>query len=359
MESISQVSQPEQPQESAGCLSEVGWFFSGAVLPMGSLMFYRKAAQKSVGKAMLFFFVFTSVIACLLTVGAAIALSSASSEIRKAYESGQVPEIKISAGVAEVDGQQPLVLLDDTNSQGDRIFVALDTTGKIARIDESRYDQGLLLTRTDLHFLNKGDYQILPLSEINSAFNQDPLLINADTVTQAWGTFSAVIAVVALIFLWLWHFVFRLMIIAIYALVLWGIVSLARPGTGFSPVIISGLYAIVPAMYIAHLFSRSGFSFPGLQSFFLLIFWVIGLVASLMDHPMLKAERPLRGWTALIGAPMLLLFTVDLIKAIPAPYGAPALWAAFILTFIALAGARVFFRFQESQTPPSSTIPTL
>jgi hypothetical protein len=354
MEIMSQMPQSQQPQENAGCLSEVGWFFSAAVLPMGSLTFYRKAARKSVGNAMLFFFVFTSIIACLITAGTTLALYSVSSEIQKAYESGKVPEITISNGVTEVNGQQPFVLVDREDSQGQPILIAVDTTGKLSEIDKSVYDQGFLLTRTDLHILNKGDYQIVPLSEINKAFEKDPLIINAETVTQAWATFSIVFAVIALIGLWLWHFVFRLMIIAMYALVLWGIVAMARPGTGFSPILISGLYAIVPAIYISHLFSRSGFTFPGVQSIFLFIFWTIGLIASLVDHPMLKAERPLREWTALIGAPMLIVFMVDSVKALPEPYGVAVLWVVFILTFITLAGARAFFRFQESQSPPGA-----
>jgi hypothetical protein len=210
-----------------------------------------------------------------------------------------------------------------------------------------------LLTRTELHVLNQGKYQNVPLSEINKMVGQDPLIINADTVTKAWGTLSAILMLLALVGLWLWHFVFRLMVIAMYALVLWGIVALMRPKTGFGPIIISGLYAVVPAIYISHLFSRSGFTFPGLQSFFLFIFWIIGLVASLMDHPLLNAERPLRLWTAFIGVPMLILFIVDAIVAIPAPYGGIALWALTILTFIALAGVRAFFRYQDNQ-PPSA-----
>lgn len=355
MESISQTPQLEENHKTnPGCLSEIGWFFSGAILPMGSVSFYLKATQKNVGSAILFFFFFTSMIACLLTVNFGISMFSVSSEIQKAYENGSIPEIVIANGAAEVDGQQPIILLDGTSEQGETIIVALDTTGKINTIDEARYDQGFLLTRTELHILNRGEYQKVPLSEINAAFEQDPLVIDADTVTQAWGILSVIIIVLALIFLGLWHFVFRLMIITMFALIIWGIASIIRPNTGFGPVIISGLYAIVPAIYISHLFSRANFTFPGLQTFFFIIFWAIGLIASLTNHPLLSAERPLRLWTALIGAPMLILFIVDLIKTIPAPYGVILLWLAAILTLITLAGVRLFFRYQDSQ--PSSTL---
>lgn len=349
MESIPQITQQEQSQTNSGCFSEIGWFFSGAVLPMASLAFYRKATQKSVGKAVLFFFVFTSVIACLLTTSVTIAMFSLMNGIQNVYADGQVPEITISKGVAEVNGPQPLTLLDNENSQGQRILVAIDTTGEITGIDKSRYYQGFLLTRTELHVLNRGKYQRVPLSEVNTLFERDPLVINADTVSQAWGIISSISAIVVLIFLWLWHFMFRLMIILVYALILWGIVSVFRSNVGFGLIITCGLYAIVPAIYISHLFSRSGFGLPGLQSLFLIGFWVIGLIASLLEHPLLKTERPMRTWTALIGVPMLILFIIDSIKAIPAPYGVITLWAITILTAMALVSVRLFFRYRDSQ----------
>jgi hypothetical protein len=361
MEIISQVPQPiEKPEESMGCLSEVGLFLSGAVLPLGSLAFYRKMSQRGVMKAMLFFLVFTSAITCLFTIGATIAVYSVSGEIQKAYADGTIPEITISKGTAEVKGREPVILLDGKSSQGEKILVAVDTTGVIKQIDRYQYTQGILITKTEMHFLNKGEYQKFPLQELNTYFEKDPLLINAETVTQAWNGMSAIIAVVVLISLWIWHFILRLMIIAMYALVVWGVVALLRPGTKFDPIIITGLYAIVPALYLARLFSRVEFTLPGMQTFFLFVFWTIGLVAALMEHPFFKTERPLRSWTALIGVPMLILFIVDSIKAIPAPYGAPLLWAAFILTFIALAGVRGFFRYQDGQQkPPPETIQTL
>jgi hypothetical protein len=353
MESNLQVPQSGQTTTNPGCLSEISWFFSGAVLPMGSLAFYRKAIQKSVGSAILFFFVFTSIIACLLTISFGIGMFSVSSEIQSAYASGQIPEIVIAGGVAQVDGPQPVILLDDKDNQGNRILAAVDTTGGITSIDKAHYDQGFLLTRTELHILNRGEYQKLPLSEMNALFEQDPLIIDASTVTQAWEMFSAIFMIIALIGLGLWHVAFRLMIVAMYALIIWGIVSLIRPNTGFGPIIINGLYAIVPAIYISHLFSRVDFSFPGLQTFFLFVFWAIGLFASLMNHPFLNAERPLRLWTAFIGVPMLILIIVDSIQAIPDPYGPIALWLVTIITILALAGTRLFFRYKESQ--PSST----
>ena len=83
------------------------------------------------------------------------------------------------------------------------------------------------------------------------------------TVSQAWGLLSVVIVIVMFILLVLWHSIVRLMFIAMAALVVWGIVSLLKPNTGFGPVIITGLYAVIPAIYISHLFSRADLGLPG------------------------------------------------------------------------------------------------
>lgn len=339
---------------SAGCLGEAGWFFSGAVLPMGSLTFYRKASQRSVGSVILFFVVFTLVISTLSTIVLGIGMYSVRDGIQEAYAGGEVPEITISHGVADVEGDQPFILFNGEDSSGQSMLVAVDTTGKIKEIDAARYDQGLLLTRTELHILNRrNDYQVFPLTEFHTLFKQDPIRINAETVSRLWGTMSIIIVILAFIFLALWHSVVRLMIISTIALILWGIISLIKPNTGFGPIIISGLYAIVPAIYLSHLFSRSAAGLPGLQTFFLLGFWVIGLIANFMDVNV-DDTRPLRLWTALIGLPMLILFVVDMFWKLPSPIGLAALWVVTLLTGLVLAGLRLFFRIndQRSKQPP-------
>ena len=64
--------QVEKKENGTGCLGQLGWFFSGAVLPIGSFSYYRKAAQKSVGSAILFFVIFTLVISTLVTINVAV-----------------------------------------------------------------------------------------------------------------------------------------------------------------------------------------------------------------------------------------------------------------------------------------------
>lgn len=335
-------------------ISELGWFFSGAVLPIGSLGFYRKASQKSVSLAILFFFIFTSSIACLLTVSLAVSMSSVSSAIQEAYASNVIPEIVIENGIAQVQGVQPNILLTGQDSSGKSVFVAIDTSGEITRINENLYDTGFLLTRTQFHILSNGDYQVIPLADLNSAFEQPRIEISAETVQQGWQTFYIIFIISALIFIWLWHFIFRLMIIAMLALLIWGMVSIIRPNTGFATIIISGLYAIVPAIYLSHLLSRSGFTFPAVQTFFLIIFWAVALVASLSSSPLVSTDRPLRLWTALMGLPMLILFIVDSFRLIPDPYGVISIWVITMLTIFSLIGIRLFFRYQDNQQPQTT-----
>src|SRR5512142_1332323 len=108
------VSSQSAPLASAdpdrGFLSGLGWFFSGAVLPMGSLGFYRTASKRSVGVAILFFFVFTVFITVLSTISIGASMTSLVDGIHQAYQQGKVPNITISGGIAQVDGPQPNVL---------------------------------------------------------------------------------------------------------------------------------------------------------------------------------------------------------------------------------------------------------
>ncbi len=349
-ENITPDTQLEENKNGTGCLGQVGLFLSGAVLPMGSLSFYQKAVKKSVGNAILFFVFFTLVISSLSTINIAVGAFSAIGSIENAFADGDVPEILIENGIAEVSGEQPFVLIDGPDASGRTMFVGIDTSDEITRINSSYY-QGFLLTRTKLHMITpQNGYQVIPLSELNRMFEKDPITINAETVSQAWATFSTIFVILAFFFLILWHTIVRLMIISMIALIIWGIVSLLKPNTGFGPIIITGLYAIVPAIYISHLFSRSNFGFPGVQTFFLLVFWVPGLTANLVNTKFFAEEQPLRLRTALIGFPMLLLFIVDIFWQFQSPYDSIALWVVSLLTWLVLVGLRLFLRLKSQKT---------
>ena len=139
------------------------------------------------------------------------------------------------------------------------------------------------------------------------------------------------------------------MILALYALLMWGLVSLIRPNTKFDPIIISVLYAVVPAIYLSYLFSRIGISFLGLQTFFLLPFWIAALAASLLDVTFFSTERPLRLWTALIGLPMLVVFCIDKIIEFSPPNGPVIIWGTASITVLILVGLRLYFRYKDQQ----------
>jgi hypothetical protein len=346
-----------EAHEPSGFLHDLAWFFSGAVLPMGSLSFYRKATKRSVGFAILFFFTFTIFISILATISLGVTMAEAVNRIHQAYAQGQIPNITISGGVATVDGPQPAIFLDQ-RSGSNTLLVAADTTGRLTQIDQSVYSQGFLLTRTELHILSKNQgYQRVPLSELQTAFSADPININEQTVSTAWVTFSAAISVLAFIGLVLWNSVVRLMIIAMLALILWGVWSLFRRNIGYGPFIITGLYAIVPAIYLSHLFSRSQASFPFLQTILLMIFWVVGLVGALSDEKFFAMPIPARLWTALIGVPMLLWLILDMFAKLPSPTGEIILWALVVMTGAMLAIVRLYFHLTGMQSPPAPVQP--
>ena len=342
----------DQPQisrkEQTGCLGQFGWFASGSVLPLVSLTFYRKAARRKVGLALLFFLVFTLLITILATISLGNSMADVTQDIRQSFEEGSFPEIIIEDGIAKVDAPMPLILIDE-NTGSEIMLFAIDTTGQLNEIDRYRYSQGILLKRTELHLWNNARYQVLPLSELHSTFDKNPIIINADTVTSAWNLFTVGFSLVAFVSLVLWETVARLMFIALYALVMWGIVSLIRPNTGFDVVIISALYALVPAIYLTRLFSRIGLGFPGLQTFLLLPFWIAALFAVLSESKFFSQEYPLRLWTAALGIPMLVLFSVDLVVKLPSPYGPASLWATTLLTVLVLVGLRLYFRYKDRE----------
>jgi hypothetical protein len=292
----------------------------------------------------------------LTTARVGIAMGEAMQSIQQAFEDGEIPVIVIENGIAHVDAPQPVILVDVSDPDlNNSALVVIDTTGQIEQIDRSRYNTGFLLTRTELHILNNnGRYEVLPLLELHALFERDPIIVNAETVSQAWGVFSIAIVIGALVFLVLWHSIVRLMFLALIALLVWGFVSLIRPNTGFSPIIITGLYAVVPAVYLSNLFGRSDTTFPGLQTLLLIIFWSAGLIASLAGGNFLAQERPMRLWTALIGLPMIILIIVDVLVRIPDPYGPITLWSVTLLTGLTLGGVRLYFRWKEMPKPEPS-----
>ena len=335
---------------AGGFLQGLAFFLSGLVLPLGSLSFYRKAAQQRVGIAILFFFLFTSGISVLVTINAAKSMGAVQSDIQKNFDEGKIPEITIQDGIAQVKGAQTTVFSDDP-----QIFAAIDTTGQYQGIDRSKYQQGFLMTRDTLYILSQnGQYQGLPLSEFNTAFNMNPIVINASTSIQAWRVFMLIGLVVFFVVLILWNTFVRLMVVAFLALLVWGIASLISPKVAFTPVIASALYALVPAIYLSYLFDLANISFPGLQTLLFIPFWAAGLFASLSSAKFLQ-ETSLRLWRALLGLPLLLLLMIDLF--VEYPYRAQIAWGVAALTMLALVAVGLLTRARAAGSTPVSGVP--
>lgn len=326
-----------------GCLSELEWLGVGFVLPAVSPTFYRLAAQRRVISAVIFFVLFGLIVSGLTTISVAINVFSVRGDVQQAFESGEFPEIRIEDGVATVEGPQPFVAFENEGQ-----VVILDTTGTYRELDRSRYYQGFLLTRTSLHVLNRGEYQEIPLNELHTFFDTNPIIIDADSAARFWNYFSGILTVLAFIGLVIWYIALRFAYIVLLSLVVWGGASLIRRNTSFGPVLTTGLYAAIPAIYVHYLLGKVGVSFIGLFTLLLLPVWIVALIAALgkRDGGLLRGERPLRGWRALIGVPMLSIFALDVIFSWPK--GVFVVWPVAALTFIVLVAVGLWWLTQVS-----------
>ena len=332
------------PASSPGCLETAAGMGAGFVLPLFSLTFYRRAACTRLVNALVFFLLFGLVVTGLHTLSTLRNLVEVGINIQRSFANGEFPEITISGGVAEVSGPQPRILMDQPGG----IWLAIDTTGQYTEIDRSRYTQGFLLTRTELVMLNnQGQYQRLPLREMQTVFQTDPILINGPTVISWWSVISLVMIVISLLAFATWYVLIRLGYLLLIGLVFWGIATLVRPNTTFSPVLASGLYAVVPAAYGQFLLSQVDVRFPGLFTLLFLPLWALALAAALSPAQQaaadsaspsdltasLFAERPLRPWRALIGLPLLIDMALEVIFGWQAWY---VTWPLALLTLVAL-----------------------
>jgi hypothetical protein len=332
-----------------GIQRELGWLGMGFVLPCASLTFYRQAVRRKLTSAVLFFLVFSLALSCVSALSLARGVASAQAEILRPFELGGIPEIVIQNGVTRVDGPQPLVLFDE-----ERTLLAVDTTGSYRRLDPARYRQGILLTRTELHMMNSdGRYQAIPLGDLQRGLGVDPIVINAETVAQAWQTFSALIVVAGALLMVVWNVLVRFVYVAILALVAWGLVSLADDTVGYGKVLTTGLYACVPALYAGYLLGRLGVSFIFLQTLILLFIWAIALWAIMPEGSKAPPEWPLRGWRALVGVPFLLLLAFDAVF-LPS-FGAILVWITALATLALLVAAGLWTRRQASPGAAGAT----
>lgn len=316
--------------ETTDQISGLKWYGAGIVLSCFSPTFYYHAVRRGLASALGFFFLFALAITGLQTLEIVINTAPIRREVNRAFISGNVPEITISRGEATIHGPEPFVVIDD-----DLSLVVLDTTGtySIEDLVLGEYSAGFLLTKSTLVVFNReeGQFDQLELSDFNAIFG-DPFEFNAQLV-QRWFTGIQIIIVIGIA---LWNAIVRLIYIIMIGLLLWGITALLQRDHGFRPVLIVGLYALVPALYADYLLGRLGIDFFGMYTIILLVIWGVGLVAALAERRegFLYEERPLRAWRALIGVPMVLILALD--SVINWETGALIIWIVVLLTFVAI-----------------------
>ncbi|MBN1580403.1 MAG: DUF1189 family protein [Anaerolineae bacterium] len=300
---IQPVALPVQPV-SLPSPSLLELYGAGFVLPCISPAFYFHTGRRRVAGAVGFFFLFALAITVVQILSAFRSFGTLRNEIEQAFSSGGFPEITISRGQATIHGMNPFV------REFDDSILILDTTGEYtpSNLLSGRYNSGFLLTKTEVYSLDEGGLDSIKLSDLQAMVG-DPFVLDAKLIQTLLGWFQIAIFIVLVI----WNSVVRLIYLGFLALPVWGIAAAIRRGSGFAPVFITGIYALVPAVYGAHLLSRIGIRFCGLQTILWLIVWAVGLVVALSEREegIMSGRRPLRSWRALIGVPMLLVLALD------------------------------------------------
>ncbi len=302
------------PAKSGGnrFLEELLWLAMGLVLPAGSFTFYKKAAKRSAGWAVLFFLLFTTVLAVISALAFNRQVDTAVTEIEKELTKMVFPAITVRNGVATAKGPQPYTIY---GSNGE-IF-AIDTTGEIQEIDRSRFRAGFLLARNGIQVVdNNGREQWIGWAEVQGMIGQDPLVIDKDAILGWVGILLGYIKAAALGGIWLWEVLGRMMILLVIALILWGIGALVKPGTGFGHVLAVGIYTYVPAVYLNYVLNQAGAEFPFKLSLGHTLLWAAMLLFTLdvFGKGGLSRDRSLRSWRVLIGVPALILMPLQAVQ---------------------------------------------
>jgi hypothetical protein len=259
-------------------MSFLTYLLRGFIFPCGSLNFYKAAIKKKVFWAIVFFIIFGLVFSTVQTATSMINMKEMGTFIIESLHNGDVPEMIIHNGVAEVYAEQPVWYEDEVR------YIGADTTGQFTVEELLTYDEGVLLVRDTIYVWDDGKLKDLSLRDMNDVFG-DPLYFDEQHVTDFWQSFSRIMGFVIFFALWFWHAGIRLVYILVVALVLWGIISLSKNDVGFGLVLISGIFANVPVMYIKTVLKMMNVSFFLLYTLLLLTFWGIVLAKMLKKEP--------------------------------------------------------------------------
>ena len=259
-----------EDQASRRVLSWLIFTAKGFVFPIWSGRYYKTAAKKALINAIAFFMLFAFAITIVQTVNIWVALRLVGDEIQGADERSEVPTIVIENGVAQVDGVQPLIFEDA------RSVFAIDTTGQMNEIDTRAYSEGLLLTRTELHILSDDGYEVVSLVDLNEIFG-NPIVLDKASALTLWNSVAIWFIILIFIVLLIWNALIRFIYIVMLGLIIWGIVSIKRKGIEFSPILITGIFANVPVIYLKAALDMLNLTFFTLYTILLVAAWFVAL----------------------------------------------------------------------------------
>jgi hypothetical protein len=300
-------------------------------MPCFSLNYYRRGVRRGSGLAIGFFMLFALCVTLVQTLRIGASLVSAGQDLQRAYLEGRVPTLVIQAGVATSDPARPFIISEESGT-----LIAIDTTGAIRNIDRTRSTQGLLLTRGAIQVLNQGEYQTVPLSQVQQLLQMDPIILDAPGVARLWQRLTLWVTGIVLGVMLLANLLLWFIAIAVLTGLVRALVGLLGWRGGYSEAISVGLYAAVPAVYVAYLLGLLGIRFTGMQALIQIVVMLIVFLtgAGEASQPDAAAWAPLHAWRSLVGVPFLAALVLDAVT--PWPYRAMVMWALTLVTVLAL-----------------------
>jgi len=269
-----QADLPEEGKERAA--DKLIWLLKGFVYPLWNRPYYQEAAKRGMGWTLVFLLLFSLLQTIVTTATVASSLSGLSTEIEQAYESGEIPDIRIENGIASTSGSGKYLIANN------RQLVGIDTTGATTAIDTKQFSEGILLTRTEIHLVNEDGYQVIPLTDLNQTFG-NPIVLDSASVTRLWSRIAVFINLAVFFGGFLFFSVGRFIYLVMLGLVVWAAASLSRKGVDFAPVLITGIFANVPTTYLMYLLRNIGFTFFGLRALLMFVIWGIAIAYVLRE----------------------------------------------------------------------------
>lgn len=258
----------DAPQEPLG--NRLTWLLKGFAWPCFSRPYYVEATRRRLMVGILFLALFAVLQTLVVGTQTAVLLGQIKGDIARGYAESGFPVIVIADGMASAEPIEPFVWAQQGNA------IVIDTTGQMTELDRTQYRQGFMLTRTDLHVLNQGQYQVLPLETLHETFG-NPIVINEETAAAAAETIVALLIPLSFIAIYFFSLIIRLLYFIVIGLVIWGITSVKHKGYEYSKVLMVGIFASVPTWYLTFLLELMGISFCLFYTIVLVAIWGIAM----------------------------------------------------------------------------------